>query len=191
MRDIINKNLNTLSILIILIFFSPLFFYSFKYVINIWAFSDAFVNYSHGFIRRGLLGTILIKLNHLTGINVFYLHSLIFLIFTIINIFLFIYLIKKVSNDKIVYLFLLFNPALILFPLYDTGGYLRKEILVLTLMFLHVIMCSKFHTGKLSLKKYNSFLFYLIPLIVALTLNHGIQFFLIPFHFFLTLKCLF
>ena len=74
------------------------------------------------------------------------------LIFTIINIILFVLLLKKVSKKKFLYIFLLLNPALILFPLYDTGGYLRKEIIVLTLMLVHTLVCNKYHNNKISQK---------------------------------------
>ena len=187
MIKFINRNISYISTLTILLFFTPLFYYSFQYIINIWAFSDAFINYSYGFVRRGLLGEIILFLNSILDVDVFYIHSSIYLIFTIINIVLFVFLLKKISKNKFLYIFLLLNPALILFPLYDTGGYLRKEIIVLTLMLAHSLVCSKYHDKKISLKTYNKFLIFLnIPSILLLTLNHGIQFFLIPFHICLT-----
>ena len=187
MIKFINRNISYISTLTILLFFTPLFYYSFQYIINIWAFSDAFINYSYGFVRRGLLGEIILFLNSILDVDVFYIHSSIYLIFTIINIILFVFLLKKVSKKKFLYIFLLLNPSLILFPLYDTGGYLRKEIIVLTLMLVHSLVCSKYHDNKISQKTYNKFLiFFNIPSILLLTLNHGIQFFLIPFHICLT-----
>ena len=190
-QNFFNKNIFTISLFVFLIFFSPLFFYSFKYIINIWAFSDAFINYSHGFVRRGLLGELILQLNKTFGVEVFYIHSFIFLIFTVINLILFLKLLYKVSDDRLIYFFLLFNPALILFPLYDTGGYLRKETFVICLMLIHTIVCSKYHRGDLSIDRYNKFLLILVPLVSILTLNHEIQFFLIPFHFCLTLNVYF
>ena len=173
-----NKHISIFSSIIILIFFSPLFYYSYEYILNIWAYSDAFVNYSHGFIRRGLLGEIIINIHKFTNFKIFYIHSSIFLFITILNIILYINLLKKISDDRLVYFFLIFNPAIILFPLYDTGGYLRKELFVITSMLIHTTVCSKFHNDKISINYYNKFLlFFNIPLIVTLTLNHGIQFF--------------
>ena len=189
MINLFNKNISVFSFTIILIFFSPLFYYSFEYILNIWAYSDAFVNYSQGFIRRGLLGEIIINIHKFTNFKIFHIHSSIFLFITILNIILYINLLKKISDDRLVYFFLIFNPAIILFPLYDTGGYLRKELFVITSMLIHTTVCSKFHNNKISINYYNKFLlFFNIPLIVTLTLNHGIQFFLIPFHFFLSLN---
>lgn len=184
-----NKHISIFSFTIILIFFSPLFYYSYEYILNIWAYSDAFVNYSHGFIRRGLLGEIIINIHKFTNLQTLHIHSSIFLFITILNIILYINLLKKISNDRLVYFFLIFNPAIILFPLYDTGGYLRKELFAITSMLIHTTACSKFHNNEISLNYYTKFLlFFKIPLITILTLNHGIQFFLIPFHFFLSLN---
>ena len=84
MIKFINRNISYISTLVILLFFTPLFYYSFEYIIKIWAFSEAFVNYSYGFIRRGLLGEIILFLNSILNVDVFYIHSSIYLIFTML-----------------------------------------------------------------------------------------------------------
>ncbi len=184
-----DKNFLFLSFILIIACFFPLFYFSTKFVINGWAYSDALINYSEGFIRRGLLGEVIININYLTGYKLSIIHSYIFIIFSSLNIVLFISLLKPISDNRFIYFFLLFNPFLLFFPLNDTGGYLRKDIFVVTLMLLHCFFCNQFHSKKINIKKYIILLnFVVIPFIIINTLIHDLQFFLIPFHFFLTLN---
>ncbi len=189
LKNYIDRNFNLLSFIAVVFCFVPLFYFSTNYVLNGWAYSDALINYSEGFIRRGLLGEIIFNIHKVTNLDIQKIHAYIFIVFTIINIFLYVLILKNISNIRFVYIFLLFNPLLLFFPLNDTGGYLRKEIIILTLMIFHCYLCNKYHSEKISLSKY--FLIFktlIIPGIIINTLIHDIQLFLIPFHFILTLN---
>ena len=189
LKNYIDRNFNLLSFITVVFCFVPLFYFSTYYVLNDWAYSDALINYSEGFIRRGLLGEIIFIINNITNLDIQKIHAYIFIIFTLINIILYVLVLRNISKVRFVYIFLLFNPVLLFFPLNDTGGYLRKEILILTLMIFHCYLCNKHHSNKLSLSKY--FLIFkcvIIPGIILNTLMHDIQLFLIPFHFILTLN---
>ena len=48
------------TLLFVLILFTYLFYLSTSYIINFWTFSQAHINYSDGFVKRGLFGTIAI-----------------------------------------------------------------------------------------------------------------------------------
>tara|TARA_B100000989_G_scaffold49458_1_gene32488 strand:- start:1467 stop:2756 length:1290 start_codon:yes stop_codon:yes gene_type:complete len=189
LKNYIDRNFNLLSFITVFFCFVPLFYFSTNYVLNGWAYSDALINYSEGFIRRGLLGEIIFNINNFTNLGIQKIHAYIFIFFTLINIFFYILILRNISKFRFVYIFLLFNPLLLFFPLNDTGGYLRKEILMLTLMFFHCYLCNKYHSDKLSLSKYFLiFKCFIIPGIILNTLMHDIQLFLIPFHFILTLN---
>ena len=56
LKNYIDRNFNLLSFIAVVFCFVPLFYFSTNYVLNGWAYSDALINYSEGFIRRGLLG---------------------------------------------------------------------------------------------------------------------------------------
>jgi hypothetical protein len=187
----LNRNITLISFFIILIIYFPIFYYSTKYLINTWALSDALINYSHGFIRRGFLGELILTINKISKLDTSYIFAIIFILVTIVNIFLFTLILKKISNEKIIYFFLLFNPALILFPVYDTLAYQRKELFVILTMLLHCFFCIKKNSRIYSEKKY-LFLFYFIifPLLNINIFIHDVQFFVLPFHFFLTLNVL-
>ena len=64
---------NKINVLIYLIFFLFLlhifaYYYSFGKIVNLLSFIEAHINYSSGFIRRGLFGEILILLEN-NGFN--------------------------------------------------------------------------------------------------------------------------
>ena len=188
-NNFINNNFLLLSYIIVIVCFIPLFYFSTKYIINVWAYSDALINYSQGFIRRGFLGEIILFIHKLTDIKLSIIHAYIFIIFSYINITLYVLILKKISNNRLIFFFLLFNPLLLFFPLNDTGGYLRKDIISITLMLFHCYLCSNFHSSKINLRTYSKLLnTVVIPGIIINTLMHGIQLFLIPFHLFLSLN---
>jgi hypothetical protein len=89
---------------------------------------DWLINYSQGFIRRGLIGTILISISDL-GV------SLIWLVFaTQVGFYGLIFFLTQriyLMRDRgAEWLLLLFSPAFLFFPLYDPWGGFRKEIIV-------------------------------------------------------------
>ena len=51
-----------LSSLFVLSIFSYLFYISTNYIVNFWTFSQSHLNYSGGFVKRGLFGTVSIFL---------------------------------------------------------------------------------------------------------------------------------
>jgi hypothetical protein len=154
-------------------------------MLNNWGYADALINYSEGFIRRGFLGGILLFVNEITNIEISKIYSYFYIIVMCTNITLYVLVLKKISKSRFIYLFLLINPTLIFFPLNDTLGYMRKEMIMLTLMIFHYYLCSNFHNNQIDKKKYIKFLYFLIiPGIIINTLMHDMQLFLIPFHFF-------
>ena len=188
---IIKKYYVSLSLVGVFICFFPLFYFSTEFIINRFAYSDALINYSEGFVRRGFLGEVIFKIYNLTNIKLPLIHSYIFIFFTSLNISLFILLLKNLSKARFVYIFLLLHPALLFFPLHDTAAYLRKEILMLTLMLFHCCICNFHNNGKLEKKTYFLFFYlFIIPGIILNMLMHDMQLFLIPFHFLLTLNVL-
>ena len=79
LKNYIDRNFNLLSFIIVVCCFLPLFYFSTNYVINGWAYSDALINYSEGFIRRGLLGEIIFNINNFTNLYIAKIHAYIFI----------------------------------------------------------------------------------------------------------------
>ena len=188
----INKILNTKYINLSAQFFLILsyifvFYFSFKTVLHEHSYSQIFISYSEGFIKNALLGSLVFKLRELLNLDYKIIVNLFFLVFHILNIFLFLKIIKPIINfNKIVYIFLVLNPALILFPIYDIGAFLRKETFMITSFLLHIYFSQLYNTGVIDRKKYTHFFFYLLgPFVIINSLIHSIQILFIPLHFFI------
>ncbi len=89
--------------------------------------SDWLINYNYGFVKRGLPGTIFFNLTQdpdlLLDIISYSLIIIYLLIFYFLNQ---IFMLKK---QNLVSILLIFSPAAFLFPIYDSQGAFRKEII--------------------------------------------------------------
>ena len=175
-----------LLILVILIFSSVYIFSIFK-IINAWTFTEAHINYSEGFVARGLFGTIMMGFNKFLKIPTIYFYSTFFYLFSIINTYLFFLLIKDYLKNFLIFSFLALNPALILFSFHDLGGYARFEIIAITSILIHTYYAKKFNQNLIKIKKYVQLInFIILPIITVCILITDLMIFLIPFHIFLS-----
>jgi hypothetical protein len=157
----LNYNVNKahlLTNLILISIFTYVFYFSYKNIINLWTFSEIHINYSAGFVRRGFLGEILRVVNNYIYFDKIFFSTL-FYIFSILNVYIILKIIKNITNSVLIYFYLSFNPALILFSFYDLGGYARFEIFGLFLILLHTYFAQITHEGKITFKKYLNFFF--------------------------------
>ena len=187
MSDKFYKNYYLIILFYIFIAYTSVYIFSLFKVINVWTYTEAHINYSEGLVRRGLFGTIMIASNKYLHVAIKYFFSSFFYLFTLINIFIFFSLIKEYSKNFIIFTFLALNPALILFPFYDLGGYARFEITTITTVLLHAYFVKKFNQGLLNEKKYIEKLqFIILPLIVIIIFISDTMLFLIPYHVLLS-----
>jgi len=94
-----------------------------------WKTGDWLINYEGGFVRRGLIGQIIFELSGL-GLNIlwtaFAIQATVYLLVAYYTLEFFFEQERSAAS-----LLLLASPAFIfLFPIYDTSGALKKEILV-------------------------------------------------------------
>ena len=183
----INKILYSLLFAVVALIFIVQFVESyFEIPGDKWAYKELFINYSGGMIRRGLLGSIFLKLNNNIGIEPLHFYSTFFVLGYSISLFFYYKLLKKFQNFHLIYIFILFSPALILFNIYDTNTYLTKDIFSNLTILLHCYYINK-EKNNFKIYKYNNFLlFLLIPFLSINILNHEIQFFFIGIHLLLS-----
>ena len=124
-------------LLFVIFLFSSIFILSLFKIINMWSFSQAHMNYSYGFVKRGLFGTIMLLIENFFSISTKKIFSIFFIILTTLNIFLFFKIIKKYSTNFLVLLFLALNPTLIMFSFNDLGGFQRFDAISIFTMLLH------------------------------------------------------
>jgi hypothetical protein len=189
----INKNINLIFFtkLIIAIFlisvFSYVFYFSLINIVNYWTYSEIHINYSLGFTKRGLLGSIMLYLESI-GISKNIFFSCIFYLITLCNIYLFLKLINRFKkNHLFFYIFFSLNPALLLFSFYDLGGYARTEIFGISICLLHTLFAQNFYYHKTDTQKYLKLsLIFIYPLSLITILIHELNILFLSFHFFTT-----
>ena len=186
MLNIFNKNINLISFLFYFLIFTYVYVFSLNNIINLWTFNELHINYSAGFLPRGLIGTIMLKLDSL-GFEKRIFFSSLFYTFTILNFVLFINILKIKFNNVLIFLFFVLNPSFILFNFYDLGGYARLEIFGIFSLLLHTYVALIADRNNKKLIFYNKYYFFLIfPILIVNVLIHEVNFFLIPFHIILT-----
>ena len=175
-------------ILFLFLVFTYVYYFSLTNIINYWTYSEIHINYSLGFVKRGLLGSAMLHLESIgLSKNIFF--ASIFYLITLLNIFLFINLINKFYTKNIFfYVFFLLNPSLLLFSFYDLGGYARTEIFGISVSLLHALFAQKFYNNKINYRKYLKLSFFIIyPLWLITILIHELNILFFFFHFFTTI----
>lgn len=176
---------------IILIFFSSVFILSTFKIVNAWSYSQAYANFSDGYVRRGLFGTFMIFIEKYLNINGRTTFSAFFIVLTTTNIIIFLLLIKKYIHNYLLFIFFALNPTLILFPFNDLGGYQRFDSISILLILFHSLIVHNFNSGLSTLKSYSTKLYYVIfPIFFFSLFIHEIQSWSLIFHLVLTLNVL-
>ena len=167
--------------------FTYTFYFSLTNIINYWTYSEIHINYSLGFSKRGLLGSIMLYLENY-GLSKKIFFSTIFYLTMLFNIFLFLSIINRFKKNHIcVYIFFALNPALLLFSFYDLGGYARTEIFGISICLLHALVAQKFYYHKIDYQKYLKLSFTIIyPTSLITVLIHELNILFLSFHFFTT-----
>jgi hypothetical protein len=189
----LNKKINyiiftKLTVLLFLLsVFSYTFYFSLTNIINYWTYSEIHINYSLGFTKRGLLGSIMLFLEN-AGLSKKIFFSSVFYLTTICNIFLLLNLINRFKKNHIfVYIFFALNPALLLFSFYDLGGYARTEIFGIAICLLHALFAQKFYYRNITSKKYFKLsLIIIYPITLITILIHELNILFLCFHFLTT-----
>jgi len=155
---------------------------------NKWAFWELFVNYAGGFMKRGILGEIFIKLHASFGIGSFSFFSPLFVFLYSLQIIIFYKLIYPYKTSKLLCALIVFSPALLLFNFYDINTYFTKDNFTKLAILIHALFIVKKVHDKNSIVNYNRFLnFIIIPLLLFNILNHEQQVFFVSVHMLLTL----
>ncbi len=186
-----NKNINLYLFLfcLVFLFYSSIYILSFVKVVNFWSFSQSFISYTEGFIKRGMFGTIMFFFENAFNISPRTFFASFYVFFYSLNIFLYFKLIKKYLENKLLFIFLALCPTLIMFPFNDLGGYQRLDVLSITAILLHSLIAQRFFNFQINSNQYDKILNFLIfPFLLISILFHEIQFISLPFHFFVTLS---
>ena len=181
-----NKALFYILFFFVLTLFIYLFYLSTQYIINFWTFSQAHINYSDGFVKRGLFGTIALYLENKFKVEFITSFNLFFIIFYLINIILYFMILRNYIKYNFILIFLALSPTLIIFSFNDLGGFQRFDVISIFLILFHSYIVNLFREKKITFQKYRrQFLLIIFPIIFISIFIHEIQCWSIPFHFFL------
>ena len=114
-----------------------------------WEIGDWLINYQGGFIRRGLIGEIFLRVSQILKINIV-------LLVIVIQVFFYLIFLANACRLAVKSTFsplnaaLIFSPAFILFPVLDPQGGFRKEILLFALL---ATLCSYLATTEKKIAK--------------------------------------
>lgn len=174
------------KIYLLSLFFFFLFIYNFFQIIEYstskyaFQYGDWLINYSNGFVRRGLIGEFFLILRNALNINL----ELIYVSFLTILLIIFYYknyLILKKMKFNFLLLTLIFSPFLYLFTILNHSSGIRKEYL---LFFVFVNLIS-YLTNNLK-NTITTKLLYMFFFILLLFI-HELSIFFLPFFLFLFL----
>jgi hypothetical protein len=159
--------------------------FSFKY--HSYITGDWLINYSNGFVRRGLFGEITMQLRHLFGINPVeaVLASKYFAYVILCGSIALIAIAKGIGLIEIL---LLISPWALMFDLNDPGGSGRKEILLFASFTLFVLLQIFSKSPAQSILKRWDFYYLFIVMIAIAFIHEGLIFFFPFFYLPLYLK---
>lgn len=191
-RSIFNNHLYLAIFIFAGFLYVPIIYNSLNYVIieeNIpWPVAELLINYEGGFVRRGLLGQIALWMSKNWGVPYVKFFSIIFISATLINFCNLYYLLSDFRKKHLpMVLMVILSPSLLMFPVYDTFAYLRKEILFISLLLTHASVVKLLISEKVLPKTYRLFTTIVLgPALVICLLVHELQIFLLPAHLCLT-----
>ena len=184
-----NKILSPEFFLVILLLLILSYSYTHIYTDNLfssYSYSELFVNYQAGLIRRGLLGEVYWQYNKIIETDPKKFFGLIFFILYITQIYFLYYICKFYRSSKFLIIFIFFAPQLILFPIYDYKVFFLKDIFSKFTIFLHGFLIIKF--------KRDEYLYYfkllVLPFLILSILIHEYQILFIFVHILLSINFL-
>ena len=122
-------NFNLKIYLIILYLFAVFFFFQ-KYNNYVeWTISEWLINYQGGFTRRGLIGEIVFQISKLSSLTIRET-ILTFQITTYLLYFYLLYKFLKDTNNNILFIFAIFSPLFVIYPIAEVEVLGRKEIFI-------------------------------------------------------------
>ena len=114
---------------LMLIFFGVFILYNKHNIGNDSSLSDWLINYSGGFVRRGLIGQFMIEFSYFFSLNLRDVILIFQIFFFSFYYFLVFFLLKGLISNRIIILSV-FTPIFIFYPIAEIEAFGRKELLI-------------------------------------------------------------
>ena len=119
-----------LKIYLTILYLFAVFFFFQKYNNYVeWTISEWLINYQGGFTRRGLIGEIVFQISKLSSLTIRET-ILTFQITTYLVYFYLLYKFLKDTNNNILFIFAIFSPLFVIYPIAEVEVLGRKEIFI-------------------------------------------------------------
>ena len=119
-----------LKIYLTILYLFAVFFFFQKYNNYVeWTISEWLINYQGGFTRRGLIGEIVFQISKLSSLTIRET-ILTFQITTYLLYFYLLYKFLKDTNNNILFIFAIFSPLFVIYPIAEVEVLGRKEIFI-------------------------------------------------------------
>ncbi len=153
-----------------------------------WALAELHVSYADGPVRRGLPGEIARQIASL-GLPTRDFFAAVFVVLAVLQAAAFAALAWPLATrHRPLFVALMLSPALLLFPAYDYGAWLRKDTLLALGAVLHALAVRRVLTGRLDAMVYRRLVCVaLAPALLLVTLAHELQIVMLPLHMALVL----
>ena len=149
MEYLIKRDFKLINLIPIISLFSVFILYifslfEFQISLTEYVLIENLINYQGGFVRRGLLGNVILKFNYYSGVNHIKIIIFIYLSAYLIFIILFYKILKKIwVINPYLFLFISISPSTLFFPLFDFNALFRKEIFFFIVFFYHVYIAQQ------------------------------------------------
>jgi hypothetical protein len=150
-----------------------------------WGYGEFWINYSAGYVRRGLSGEILLYISKFDFISAYNATVLILTLIIALNLLLFNLLLKAVVKSQAGRLYLQINATLFLFIVHNPSTYIRKDHLIVLGLLLHGLLAVKARRQEIAPTVYTTFVYALMFMFVIVGQIHEIQALFIPLHLYI------
>jgi hypothetical protein len=147
-----------------------------------WGYSEFLINYSQGFVRRGLTGELALIIAEQTTFSFYTILSLFLLAAHITNIFLLWRIVGLLATYNNRAWLLLAAPGILLFPIWDTNAFIRKDHYLIGLLLFHALIAIKVQAKIMPTSKYFYYLKLILLASFIVTLMHEANYFLLFVH---------
>jgi len=150
-------------------------------------FSEYFINYTSGFVRRGLTGEIILNFPKLSSGNIFHILLAIHLFFLLLNFFLMFKIAYKLGLSRAQQIILVLHPGLVGYYSWSYSNAFKKDILIQTFLLLVVyLFLTNYH--KETIDRLLNYLIITLMCMPFIMLLHEITFFLMSILYLIIFK---
>ena len=147
-----------------------------------WGYGEFLINYSGGYVRRGLSGELLQLLDGIWSGKSYSITVVVISIIIWANFFMSIKLIRILFPSPLVRIYIQLNATMFLFIFFNPNVYIRKDHFIIFGLLLHALVSEKVKQKEITTNAYNKFMWVLISSLIVAGQMHETQALFIPVH---------